>query len=161
MRSINERVTAEGAMEPDAEGSPNRSTPRTARPALESALKLRRRAGAAVMLDRAHLLDPADQRLIEAIYSRGQSAAAVARLLGQPSRKVNARVHRLVKLLCSPECALVQAMKTRMPQARREIARACFVQGMSIRAASARVGITFYAARQHLAAVRALAEAAA
>ncbi len=167
MRSINERVTAEGADRgADADGRADqliarRSSVSSPRPPLSGNLKLRRRAGSDLVLERAHLLDPADRRLIEAIYARGVTAAAMSRLMGQPPRKLTSRVRRLVKHLCSPECALVQAMESRLPRVRREVARACFVQGLSIRAASARVGITFYAARQHLAAVRALAEVAA
>mgnify|MGYP002654994195 CR=1 FL=1 len=170
MRSFNERVTAEGVekgvraavIDGRADESvQRRSVAGAPRAPASGNLKLRRRAGSDLVLERAHLLDPADQRLIEAIYARGVTAVAMSRLMGQPPRKLTSRVRRLVKHLCSPECALVQAMESRLPKVRREVARACFVQGLSIRAASARVGITFYAARQHLAAVRALAEVAA
>jgi DNA-directed RNA polymerase specialized sigma24 family protein len=122
---------------------------------------LRRRASAELILQRAPELDASDRSLLEAIYASGQSAAAVARLLGQPQRTVSARVRRLVRRVCTPEFGLVLLLQERWPKTRREVARACFVRGLSIREASQSLGITFHAARKHHAAIRAMAEAAA
>jgi hypothetical protein len=125
------------------------------------ASRLRRRAGADVVLARAHLLEAADRGVIEAIYGSGQSATQVARVLGVPARKMCDRVRAVVKRLRSRECTLVDTMGPKWGTTRRGVAVACFVHGLSIRRASERLGITFYAARQHYAAVRAILDAAA
>ncbi len=126
-----------------------------------AASRLRRRAGADVVLARAHLLEAADRGVIEAIYGSGQSATQVAQVLGVPARKVRGQVRAVVKRLRSRECTLVDTMGPKWGTTRRGVAVACFVHGLSIRRASERLGITFHAARQHYAAVRAILDVAA
>jgi DNA-directed RNA polymerase specialized sigma24 family protein len=118
-------------------------------------------AAAERMLALAEWLPPTDRALIVAMYKDGLSGVAIARLRGEPVEVVRRRLARVIKRMNTPVFALVAVQSSAWPRARAEAARLCVLEGLSIRAAAERAGITAHQVRREIITVRAMAEALA
>ena len=106
----------------------------------------------------AEHLDERDRLLVEQVYRHGLPAAEVARLLGVRPRTMQRRLARLVERMIDPMYRFVAAHLDLIPEAARAPAKRHFLQGQSQRDVARRLGITLHQVRQHIDAVRTLAE---
>jgi DNA-directed RNA polymerase specialized sigma24 family protein len=107
---------------------------------------LRREADAIV--ERAGRLLPEDRTLLAMVFRDGRSAASVARVMGVSAKRVRGRVRRLLDRIDSPLFRFVAANAQRWPEAQRVVAIALFVEGLSLREAGRRLGMSYYTVRQ-------------
>ncbi|TVQ60364.1 MAG: hypothetical protein EA379_08205 [Phycisphaerales bacterium] len=132
-----------------------------ATPGAESGVDLRRRRTrrlSETVLARAEHLDAEEASLIRAVYGQGLSVVEVARLRGEPARALRRRVRRIVARLLTGRFAYVARRRSSFTPTRRRVAEACVLRGMSLREASASLGISFHCVRRHMEAVNALSE---
>ncbi|MBL8763453.1 MAG: hypothetical protein JNM07_04205 [Phycisphaerae bacterium] len=92
-------------------------------------------------------LPEGDRELVRAVVERGTPEREVAELQGLPLSAVRARVRRLKHRLRSPVFRVVAARSAEWPEDVRAVARACFLRGMSIRAAAGSLGLSYHHAR--------------
>jgi DNA-directed RNA polymerase specialized sigma24 family protein len=109
---------------------------------------------------RASLLPPADRVLLRAAFEDGRSVPELARLSGEPERKVRRRVERLVRRVGSDRFFFVGRHLQRWPPTRRKVAEAVVLSGLSMRRAARELRLTVYAVRLHMEAVNAMFESA-
>jgi DNA-directed RNA polymerase specialized sigma24 family protein len=119
------------------------------RTAIEQALRL------------ADRLAPADRDLMRAVYERGMSAEAFARAAGRSPRSVRGRLRRLIERMTSQPFRFVALHQRRWPAQRRRVAELVILQGLGLRAAAARAGMSIHHVRREIDRVRALIEEAA
>ncbi len=122
----------------------------------------RRRQGAWVdrVLDRAEWL-PADERtLIESVFRDGRTAVEVAHLTREDPRAVRRRVRRAVDRAMSDRLAFVVRARGSWSPTRRRVADLTVIEGVSMRAASERLGLSYHTVRRHREAIEALYSAA-
>ena len=125
-----------------------------------------RREVAEVLVERAELLPEPDRRLIEGVFRDGRSIREVAAVWGDPpgpgrdERTLRRRLHRLVRRLYSPEFLVVAQLRERWAPARRRVATACVLHGLSLREAAEALGMSMHTVRRQLDAVSAIVEAA-
>jgi len=127
-------------------------------------LDLRRRDRQDLARRIAHMaewLPQADRALLRAVYDSGQPVADLARIAGQHPRSLRRRVRRLTARVLSSRYLFVVSHMADWPATRRKVARACVIQGLSMRAAARQLGLSLHTVRMHHAAIRALAEGAA
>jgi DNA-directed RNA polymerase specialized sigma24 family protein len=130
----------------------------------ERSIDLRRaqsRALAEQIVRRADFLPPHDRQLLLAVYSQGNTAVDLARLMRQDPRALRRRIRRLVRRVLSSRFCYVASHKDEWTTSRRRVAIACVLQGCSLRLASKELGLSLHAVRRHFDAVLALCEAAA
>jgi DNA-directed RNA polymerase specialized sigma24 family protein len=96
--------------------------------------------------------------LIVSVFGAGQSATDLAGLLREDPRVTRRRVRRIIRRAMSPMFSYVARRSEAWPATRRAVARACYLQGLSMREAAARTGATLHAVRRHCLAVRAMLE---
>ncbi|MFN0134027.1 MAG: hypothetical protein ACKVW3_16045 [Phycisphaerales bacterium] len=116
-----------------------------------------------VLLSRAESLPPQDSALIRAILGDGKPAREVAILLGLPpggDRAIRRRVRRLITRMTSTTFIFVLRHGGAWPPPLRRVATACFLHGLSLRAAARELGTSLHSVRAAHAAVLALATAA-
>lgn len=106
----------------------------------------------------AHWLEPAERGLIQSVYRDGVSIESAAAMIGMTPASTRRRVHRLWLRLTDPEFAWVVERIHGWEPTRRAVALACLVHGLSLRHASARLGLTMHIVRSHAAAVHAAYE---
>lgn len=129
-------------------------------------LDLRRREARAALIAqlaaRADLLPPEDRALLKAVYERGMPVARLAELRGGPAEAgtLRRRLRRLVERVLSPEFEFVARHRAGWSAARRRIATAMVLHGLSQRQAAAALGLSPHVVRRHRDAVRALFDAA-
>jgi hypothetical protein len=143
--------------------------------AAEASIRRRdRQEHARTLVERAAWLPPDDRELVEAVFGEGISVAAFVRRRRQrgndlapgrreqdravplTARTARTRLRRLVERVLSPRYAFVVANRALWTGPMRRAAFACVVQGLSLREASARLGMSLHAVRRHLDAVDAL-----
>lgn len=124
----------------------------------EGADRRRRQRGEWVdqVLDRSRWLPASERALLETVYRDGRSAADVARLAQAHPTSVCRRIRRAVRRALDPRLAFVIAHRQGWSPLRRQVAEAAFVEGLSIRATAARVGVSYHTARRQREAVEAL-----
>lgn len=125
---------------------------------------LRRRvldAQADALLRRAHVLDPDDRALLEALLREGESFLGAARSRGVCTRTVRRRMRRLINRMASERFLFVLAQHLSWPLGRRRVGEACVLRGRSMRAAARELSLSVHAVRRHLAVVSAMCLAAA
>ncbi len=122
----------------------------------------RRRRGAWVdqVLDRAGWLPPPERALVESVFRDGRTAVEIAHLTRQDPRAVRRRVRRAVDRALSDRVAFVMRARTRWTPTRRRVADLTILEGLSMRAASQRLGVSYHTVRRHKEAIEALYNAA-
>lgn len=117
------------------------------------------RAGMVELLRlRGGALLAADRALLDAVYLKGQRTIDLARVAGCSVRVIRTRVRRLSHRMTSRSFVFVSRHSGDWPAMRRAVARACFIEGRSLRSAAAELGLTQSAVRHHREAVLALLE---
>jgi len=110
---------------------------------------------------RGRSLPPSDRTLMEAVYTRGERVSGLARLMGCNARTLRVRVRRVSRRLLSAPFVFVARRSESWAPMRRAVARACFVEGRSLREAANQLGLTQAAVRRHRDAVLAMLESEA
>jgi len=129
---------------------------------IQTASDLRRRVPrdlAELLVARAEHLLPEDRALITAVYQDNLTAAQVAQLKGCPPRTIRRRLRSLIQRLLSPRYVFVASRLDRWPPTRKRVARACVLQGRTLRAAAAHLKVSLHTVRRHMDAVAAQHEA--
>ncbi len=130
----------------------------------ESLLERRRRDREALterVLMRAEWLEPADRALLESVYGDHVPIPRLARLRGQAPRRLRRRVQTLVERLLAPKTSYVLARGGDWSRERWRVACKYVVAGRGLRGTADDLGLTLYAVRKHMEAVRTLYEAEA
>ncbi|GEM_PF-1301879 len=109
---------------------------------------------AAKVRSAAPYLDDRDREIVLAVLDRGQSAAAVGRLTNRQAREVRRHVKRVYRRISAPEFQFVLEQIDRLGGTRRKVASACFLHGLSLRQAAAKLGVTVHMVRRHVMAIR-------
>ncbi len=125
-------------------------------------LDLRKRRADALndrIVQRADWLEPDDRAMVQAMFADGYSAAQIARLSETPVRTIRARIHRIVTRLSDPRTAYVVRNAREWSRTRREIGRAIFVRGLSLRETANELEMSFYLVRRHREAIEAMFDA--
>lgn len=111
------------------------------------------------VIERAQVLPPQQRAMVEGIYLRQLSAAALSREMKLDSRCLRRDVRAIVHRVLSPIFPFVVRHRDTWTGQRRQVARLCYIEGMSLRAAAHRIGISFHKVRRHDEAIRFLFEA--
>ncbi len=116
-----------------------------------------------MLVRRAAWLTPEDRELVTSVFGEGLSVAAYTRRRREHDpvapvsvRTARRRLRRLVTRLLSPRFAFVIENRGDWPATRRRAAMACVVQGLSLREAASKMGVSLHAVRRHMDAVEAL-----
>jgi len=83
-----------------------------------------------------------DHALLDAVIVRGQSVKMVARLLDAPEYRVRRRLAGLLRIVTSFEFEYVLRRRSEWTPRRRCVGDACFLRGLSIRAAASVLDLT-------------------
>ncbi len=129
---------------------------------IQTASDLRRRIPrdlAELLVHRAEHLLPEDRALIAAVYQDNLSAAQVAELVGVAPRVIRRRVRLLVHRLLSPRYEFVTRQHRHWGPTRRKVARACILEGRTLRDAATHLDLTLHTVRRHMDAIAAQQEA--
>lgn len=97
-----------------------------------------------------------DRAVIRAVYSEGKPLTEVARLLGQSTRIVSARVKRIVARLRSPAFVLVVSRRAAWPTGFRLVAEDTVLAGRSLREIARTRGLSYHVVRRHYGALTAM-----
>lgn len=109
----------------------------------------------------AQLVPEPDRSMLIAVYDRGVPISTVAAMRGIPTWEFRRVLARLLRRLNAPEFALA-SQPWKLPSERTAaVARACFIEGQSVRAAAASLSLSIHTVVRERACVRALARAAA
>ena len=117
------------------------------------------------VVSRVDGLAPTDRQLLLAVYRDGMAVENIARAacsaIGTQAvlttaRALRRRVKHLVRRILTPKYAFVLLRCPEWPASRRRIARACVLEGLSMRRASAELGVSLHLVRRELAAIHAL-----
>ena len=104
----------------------------------------------------ARELPPDERALVLARFSDGRSGAQISALIGCDRHLVERRLRRLVARLSTPEFAYLAPRLNLFDDAQRSIARACIIEGRSIRSAAAHLNISQHSLREARAVLLAL-----
>ncbi|HVZ94833.1 MAG TPA: hypothetical protein VG797_10020 [Phycisphaerales bacterium] len=104
-------------------------------------------------------LRPDERAMVDSVFGRGISAAKLAVIRGESARAMRRRIQRIVKRMASAEYRAVARWCGDWPAARQRVARACFLEGRTLREAAKVLGISVHTVRAHLSAVRAIVDA--
>ena len=119
--------------------------------------RLDRRDRIELLLDLAAHLPETDRLLVEQVFRHGLPAADVARLVGEPPRRVQRRLTRLVRRLRCPLYRYVTLHMELLPRPSHPVARLHILHGRSLRDTAAASDLTLHRVRQHLRTIRTLA----
>lgn len=133
---------------------------------LESKPDLRRQVANRLVeyaYDAAPFLNVQDRDLALGLTVRGEKASAFATALGKSPRQIRAYARRLLRRIASAEFRLaIRLLENKGAvtgtATRKNIARECFVNGLSIRDAAKKLGLTIHTVRSHATAIRNQAE---
>ncbi|CAG0981021.1 hypothetical protein PHYC_01766 [Phycisphaerales bacterium] len=114
-----------------------------------------------LVCERGAGLSLADHSLVKSVYLEGRTPMDLARRLRCSHHAVRLRVRRLIHRLASRRYQFVLRNHPAWSHARREVAAACFLRGLSVRQAAEELKLTQHAVRRHRAAVEALCDGAA
>lgn len=121
----------------------------------------RSRVLAEQIASRAAFLPRSERLLLEQLYIHGWPASRIATLTGERARTIRQRARRLAQRVMSPAYAFVTVGGNALDDEHRRLAAAVFVRGLSVRRASAEVGIPYWRAQMLVRAVRTLAATSA
>lgn len=119
----------------------------------------RRREMIDELVERAEWLPPGDRWLIDSVYREGRRVAEVAAILDQSPRILRRRVRAILRRVKSGRFAFVATQSRAWPALKRQVARACFIEGKSQREAAGELRLSLHAVRRQWQAVDALYEA--
>ena len=120
----------------------------------------RRRAMVTKVLDAADHLPPDERQLLLAIYGRGMPVSEAALMMGTPERQLRRRVKALVKRVCDPAFQAAIRLGPQLPRPIDQAARLTIIEGLPVRQAALRLGLSYYSVRKRREAFLALAAAA-
>ncbi|HHN79041.1 MAG TPA: hypothetical protein ENK11_10285 [Phycisphaerales bacterium] len=114
-----------------------------------------------MLVEHAAWLTAEDRELVTAVFGEGLSVAAYARRRREkdspvPVRTARRRLRKIIARLLSPRFVFVIENRKAWPATRRRAAMACVVQGLSLREAASKMGVSLHAVRRHMDAVEAL-----
>lgn len=128
----------------------------------------RRRELAALLVARADALPEPDKALILEVYAAGRSVLDATRRDNPDPATLPARaganrrrVRRLTRRMLTPTFELVRTQQPAWPPIRARVGHACFILGLSMRAASESLNLSLHTVRSHAHAIRAMAAVAA
>lgn len=104
-----------------------------------------------------HLPD-AERALIYDAFELGTPVAQIARRTGQNPRTLTRRVRRITQRLLDPQFRFVAEHRGQWKPTQGTVAQACVIEGLSIREAAARLGLSSHVVRRHKEAIDALYE---
>lgn len=104
-----------------------------------------------------HLPD-ADRALIWDVFELGRPLAEVAGARAESPRRLSRRLHRITGRLLDPRFRFVAEHRVKWRPARRQVAGACILEGLSIREAALRLKMSQHTVRKHKEAIEALCE---
>lgn len=102
-------------------------------------------------------LPDADRALLERYLVDGVPTATLASEMNVAPRSVTRRVHSLLARASSPEYRLVARASGRMARVDARIGHALFCEGLPLRAAAVKLGLSMHTVREARARLRALA----
>ncbi|HLP84346.1 MAG TPA: hypothetical protein VK157_08345 [Phycisphaerales bacterium] len=111
------------------------------------------------VVSRAQLLPPRERAMVEGVYLRQLSAVDIGRELDIPPRIVRRDVRIIVRRMLSPIFAFVMVHRDAWSGHRRQVAQLVYIEGMSLRAVAAVIGLSFHKTRRHDEAIRLTFEA--
>ncbi|GJQ29145.1 MAG: hypothetical protein HBSAPP03_10290 [Phycisphaerae bacterium] len=106
--------------------------------------------------ERCEGLPPDDAALLRAIFIAGQTKVEIARLSGKPIHIVRARVKTLIRRVTSREFVYVLRARRGWTATRRSVGEACFLHGLSTKAAAGVLRLSPHQVRRHREAIAAL-----
>ena len=130
----------------------------------------RRRETVELILNRSAYLPDRDRLLIEGVFGEGHSVTELSALTGEAPRTLRRRVRRIVQRMVGVGQVgagrgggdkflfVVRHMDNWAPT-RRRVAEVCVLEGLSLRQAADRLGLSLYAVRRHHEAINAQLEA--
>lgn len=118
----------------------------------------RRREHTARLVERAVWLPPRDRALVEAVFRDGHPVTDLARLTGDCPRSLRRRVRQLAARLTSPRFLFVVHHRDLWTNSRRRVGTACFIEGLSLRAAARELQMSLHTVRRHTDAIEAAYE---
>ena len=101
-------------------------------------------------------LPPDERALVLSRYADGRSSSQIAALAGCSRFLIERKLRRLTTRLSRPEYIFLAPRLIQLDPAQRSIARACFIEGRSIRAAAIHLNISQHALRESRAVLLAL-----
>lgn len=105
----------------------------------------------------ARELPPNERALVLARYADGRRSGEIAAIAGCSRYLIERKLRRLTARLARPEYAFLAPRLSQLDPAQRAIARACFIEGRSIRAAAIHLNMSQHALRESRAVLLALA----
>lgn len=118
------------------------------------------REHAATLCERADAFDPPDRELLLAYFGAGRNAVQLAQLTGRTPRWVRSHLRRLAARALDPAFLYVARADAGWTPTRRAVGRACFISGLSLRAAARSLHLSLHTVRRNRLAILALVEAA-
>lgn len=124
------------------------------------------RRGSELILAAAEHLPPEDRALLEAIYLRGHTVQAVARIAASSQgraptahecRLLRRRVRRLLVRVADPLFRFVAGHRDRWSPTMRRIGEECVLAGLSQRLAAQRLALSYHTVRRHFQTIAGLA----
>ena len=109
------------------------------------------------LVRRAHWLEPSDRELVLAVFERGQSAAAIAGMSGEPVRRIRKHIRQLVARLNDPRVAYVVAHHNAWGKTMQGVGKQFYIQGRTMREVSEQLGISLHCVRKNRDAIEAMA----
>ncbi|MFA6135288.1 MAG: hypothetical protein WC869_14850 [Phycisphaerae bacterium] len=103
-----------------------------------------------VLMGRAELLKRPDRDLLEAVLVRGQSVAALARIMGADPRSLRVRVRRLGRRLTSRRFLDAARALPYLGKEEAELARLRFCQGATLRELCDHFNVSWHCLRRRL-----------
>ncbi len=114
----------------------------------------RKAEGVELILRRAEFLPAPDRALLRATFQAGQTAVHLSKILHQTPRAVRRQIRVLIRRVLAPEFLHVVTRSERWKDPRRHIARACFIEGRSIRATAKELGLSVHVVRRYSESIR-------
>lgn len=111
-----------------------------------------------VIREGAKYLPDADRALVHDVFELGRPLAEVASVRSENPRRLSRRLHRIAGRLLDPRFRYVAQHRAQWKPARREVAGACVLEGLSIREAAERLHMSTHTVRKHKEAIDALCE---
>jgi transposase-like protein len=110
---------------------------------------------------RSEWLSADDKTLLQMVFEKGSTLAAIARLTGQSPSTVGRRFHRLLRQLIARELVTLLGGRCEAHPADIHLIRDYFLQGQTQKAIARKHNVSLYRVRAVLEAVRSIAYAAA
>lgn len=142
-------------------GYPMRSLKTESLGGLEAAHDLRRKRSRQIfesIRQAARHLPDEERVLIDDIFEHATPVSVIARRSGEDPRAVSRRVRRITRRLLDPRFRFVAEHRTAWRPTQSKVAKACVLEGLSIREASKRLGLSRHTVRRHKEAIDALFE---